>query len=64
MLYYKIQGGKVLIVCSGIFYMRELGPAQTEALYKNTRKKDWFTQQSTDIGSLGLVSTMMVERVN
>lgn len=39
MLCYRIQSGKDLIVCSSIFYMRELGPAQTEAFYKNKRKR-------------------------
>lgn len=34
----RIHGGKVLADCSGVLSVQELGPAQTEALYKNTRK--------------------------
>lgn len=44
MLDYRIQGAKVPTVCSRVFHMRELGPAQTEALCKNTR------EQSADAG--------------
>lgn len=38
MLYYRIQGGKAP-KSAAASSMWELGPAQTEALYKNTRKE-------------------------
>lgn len=43
--YCRIQGGKVLIVCSGIFYMKELGPAQTEAFIKTQEKEAVYTTE-------------------